>query len=62
MTRYELLIVPRDEDEHDDGEMAKAWRAAEKAGFDPEPDCRRWRPIQRRLILERGALRPLALF
>ena len=34
MTRYELLIVPRDEDEHDDGEMAKAWRAAEKAGFD----------------------------
>ena len=34
MTRYELLIVPRDEDEHDEGQMAKDWRAAEKAGFD----------------------------
>jgi hypothetical protein len=34
MTRYELLIVPRDEDEHDEDAMAKAWRATEKAGFD----------------------------
>ena len=34
MTRYELLIVPRDEDEHDEGQMAKDWRATEKAGFD----------------------------
>ena len=34
MTRYELLIVPRDEDEHDEGQMAKDWKAAERAGFD----------------------------
>ena len=34
MVKYELLIVPRDEDEHDEDEMEKAWRAAEKAGFD----------------------------
>ena len=34
MVKYELLIVPRDEDEHDEDSMEKAWRAAEKAGFD----------------------------
>ena len=34
MTRYELLIVPRDEDEHDEGQMAKDWKAAQRAGFD----------------------------
>ena len=34
MVRYELLIVPRDEDEHDEVAMAKAWKAVEKAGFD----------------------------
>ena len=34
MTRYELLIVPRDEDEHDETEMSKAWRAVERDGFD----------------------------
>ena len=34
MTRYELLIVPRDEEEHDDDQMEKAWEAVEKAGFD----------------------------
>ena len=34
MTRYELLIVPRDEDEHDEAVMEKAWEATEKAGFD----------------------------
>ena len=34
MVKYELLIVPRDEDEHDEAAMEKAWRAAEKAGFD----------------------------
>lgn len=33
MTRYELLIVPRDEDEHDEVEMAKAWRDVERNGF-----------------------------
>ena len=34
MTRYELLIVPRDEEEHDDDQMEKAWEAVENAGFD----------------------------
>ena len=34
MVKYELLIVPRDEDEHDEAAMEKAWAAAEKAGFD----------------------------
>jgi len=34
MVKYELLIVPRDEDEHDEAAMEKAWKAAEKAGFD----------------------------
>ena len=34
MTRYELLIVPRDEDEHDDAQMAVDWKIAQKAGFD----------------------------
>ena len=33
MTRYELLIVPRDED-NDEAAMEKAWEEAEKAGFD----------------------------
>ena len=34
MVRYELLIVPRDEDEHDEGAMAKAWLQTQKSGFD----------------------------
>ena len=34
MVKYELLIVPRDEDEHDEAEMEKAWKAVDKAGFD----------------------------
>jgi hypothetical protein len=34
MVRYELLIVPRDEDEHDENKMAKAWMQVEKSGFD----------------------------
>ena len=35
MVKYDdLLIVPRDEDEHDEAAMEKAWKAAEKAGFD----------------------------
>ena len=34
MVKYGLLIVPRDEDEHDEAAMEKAWAAAEKAGFD----------------------------
>ena len=34
MVRYELLIVPRDEDEHDENKMAKDWMQVEKAGFD----------------------------
>ena len=34
MVRYELLIVPRDEDEHDENKMAKDWTQVEKAGFD----------------------------
>ena len=34
MVRYELLIVPRDEDEHDEVAMAKAWKTVQKAGFD----------------------------
>ena len=33
MVKYELLIVPRDEDEHDEDAMEKAWRATEKAGL-----------------------------
>ena len=34
MVRYELLIVPRDEDEHDEAQMAVDWKAVQKAGFD----------------------------
>ncbi len=34
MVRYELLIVPRDEDEHDEVAMAKAWKIVQKDGFD----------------------------
>ena len=34
MTRYELLIVPRDEDEHDEAQMSVDWKIAQKAGFD----------------------------
>ena len=34
MTRYELLIVPRDEDEHDETQMSVDWKIAQKAGFD----------------------------
>ena len=34
MVKYELLIVPRDEDEHDEAAMEKAWKSAEKTGFD----------------------------
>ena len=33
-TRYELMPVPRDEDEHDEDEMAKDWKTVQKAGFD----------------------------
>lgn len=33
-TRYDLLIVPRDEDEHDDAVMDAAWEEAQKKGFD----------------------------
>ena len=33
-TRYELMPVPRDEDEHDEDEMDKDWKAAQKAGFE----------------------------
>ena len=33
-TKYELMIVPRDEDENDDMQMTKDWKAALKAGFD----------------------------
>jgi len=28
------MPVPRDEDEHDEDEMAKDWKAVQKAGFD----------------------------
>jgi hypothetical protein len=34
MVKYELLIVPRDEDEHDEVQMTKDWKAVERAGFD----------------------------
>jgi len=34
MTRYELLIVPRDDEEHDDDKMESAWEKAQKNGFD----------------------------
>lgn len=34
MVRYELFIVPRDEDEHDENKMSKDWTQVEKAGFD----------------------------
>lgn len=33
-TKYDLMVIPRDEDEHDDIQMAKDWKAAQKAGFD----------------------------
>jgi hypothetical protein len=33
-TRYELILVPRDEDEHDEAAMEKAWKAVQKDGFD----------------------------
>ena len=29
-----MSFVPRDEDEHDEAAMEKAWKATEKAGFD----------------------------
>ena len=34
MTRYELLIVPRDDEEHSDDKMEAAWEKAQKNGFD----------------------------
>jgi len=34
MVRYELLIVPRDEDEHNETQMEKAWLQVQKGGFD----------------------------
>jgi hypothetical protein len=34
MTRYELLIVPRDDEEHSDDKMDAAWEKAQKNGFD----------------------------
>ena len=33
-TKYDLMVIPRDEDEHDDIQMAKDWKTAQKAGFD----------------------------
>lgn len=33
MTRYELLIVPRDEDEHDEEAMESEWEKVQVAGF-----------------------------
>ena len=33
-TKYDLMVIPRDEDEHDDVQMTKDWRAVQKAGFD----------------------------
>ena len=33
-TKYEVMVIPRDEDENDDIQMAKEWKAAQKAGFD----------------------------
>lgn len=33
-TKYDLMIIPRDEDENDDIQMAKDWKSAQKAGFD----------------------------
>ena len=33
-TRYELIPVPRDEDEHDEFAAMEAWKDAKKAGFD----------------------------
>ena len=34
MTRYELLIVPRDDEEHSDDKMDAAWEKAQGNGFD----------------------------
>lgn len=34
MTRYELLIVPRDDEEHSDDKMEAAWEKAQGNGFD----------------------------
>lgn len=33
-TRYDLMIVPRDTDEHDEDAMEAAWKQVQKAGFD----------------------------
>ena len=33
-TRYDVRVIPRDEEENDDIQMAKDWKAALKAGFD----------------------------
>lgn len=33
-TKYDLMVIPRDEDEHDDAQMAVDWKIAQKAGFD----------------------------
>ena len=33
-TVYDLKILPRDEDEHDDAQMVVDWKIAKKAGFD----------------------------
>ena len=33
-TRYDLMIVPRDEEEHDEEAMEKAWDEVQQAGFD----------------------------
>jgi hypothetical protein len=33
-TRYDLMIVPRDEDEHEEEGMDAAWEEVQKAGFD----------------------------
>ncbi|BAQ93400.1 hypothetical protein [uncultured Mediterranean phage uvMED] len=33
-TKYNLRVIPRDEEEHDDLVMQKEWKRVQKAGFD----------------------------
>ena len=45
MVKYELLIVPRDEDEHDEAAMEKGLEGCGEGWFRSEPDRDWWRSI-----------------
>ena len=40
------MVIPRDEDEHDDIQMAKDWKSVQKAGFGFESSDYRRRSFQ----------------